>query len=150
MKKKILSRLNGVYYTLFVVMILVATLLWYLFMHGQLVSFAPQSTVGQAVQYIVIAYVIASIPTALYLFKRLCRKISAYEDGQKYALYLKWGIVRMIVIGIGMILGVAAFYLLQGYQSMIWCAAIAAIGLFFCKPNERKIELDLLPDDMQQ
>lgn len=149
MEQQITRRLSRVYYAMFALLIVTATVLWYLLTKQGLTMFDPQSVVGQVLQYIVIVYVIVSIPTALFLFKRLCRKLSKAEDDMKYAAYAKWGIVRIVVIGLGMTLGIAAFYLLQGYQSMLWCAAISAIGLFFCKPNERKMELDLLPEDME-
>ena len=52
-----------------------------------------------------------------------------------------------MTVSFSMLTGIAGYYLLGGYQSMIWIAAIAAIAWYFTKPTERKIELELLPDD---
>ena len=50
-------------------------------------------------------------------------------------------------MGNSLVFGMAAFYLLGGFRSMLWLAAVAAIGLYFCKPTERKMQLELLPYD---
>ena len=46
----------------------------------------------------------------------------------------------------GLMLGVLFFYVM-GSQSMIFCAGIAAIGLFFCKPSQAKISSELQIDE---
>jgi hypothetical protein len=36
------------------------------------------------------------------------------------------------------------------YQSMLWVAAVSAIGWYFTKPSERKMELELQTQDPNQ
>jgi hypothetical protein len=49
-----------------------------------------------------------------------------------------------------MILGIAAFYLMGAYQSMLWITAVSAIGWYFTKPSEAKLQAELLPKDSNQ
>jgi hypothetical protein len=35
------------------------------------------------------------------------------------------------------------------YKSMLWVAAIGAIGWYFTKPTERKMQLELSPSEEQ-
>jgi uncharacterized membrane protein YgaE (UPF0421/DUF939 family) len=66
----------------------------------------------------------------------------------KLKKYRKAGLFRILVIGIGLVLGVLFFYIM-GLQSMIFSAGIAAIALFFCKPSEAKITIDLQLDTQE-
>lgn len=144
MEEKLARRLNGYYYGFFVLAVLVATLGWYLMMKKQMAGFAPLSMAGQVISYIVIFYTILSVAGGLYGFKKACDKVRTLPtDEQKYHAYYGWAVARLCIIGIGVSLGIAAFYLLHAYQSMIWCAAISAIGLFFCKPNPKKVYLEI-------
>ncbi|MCM1034610.1 MAG: hypothetical protein NC038_03155 [Paludibacter sp.] len=149
MEDKLARKLNWLYYGFYVLSCLVATLFWYLITRRQLLAIDPQSVVGNVVQYVVICYVIASVPGCLYAFKRICEKIKCLPDDVKYRAYYKWAVVRICLIGLGIVLGIVAFYILGAYQSMIWCAAIAALGLYFCKPTPRKIQLELTNDIVQ-
>ncbi|MCQ2325496.1 MAG: hypothetical protein MJZ58_04830, partial [Paludibacteraceae bacterium] len=104
----------------------------------------------QTVQYIVIADALFFIPMGLYGFKRRCDKIRRIEDEtEKYAQYKKEAIIRIIVVSNVMVLGIFAYYWMGGYKSMLWVAAIGAIGWYFTKPTPRKIQLELLPPDVE-
>lgn len=143
MEEKTAKRLNWYYYGCYVLAVLGATLLWYLVTKQKIQSFEPQSTVGNVLQYIAIAYTLLSVPAGLYGFKRICNRIRHWEEEPKFRAYFKWAVVRILVIGLGILVNISAFYILRGYQSMLWCAAVSAVALFFCKPMPRKIQLEL-------
>lgn len=148
MEDKIARRLNWFYYGSYVLACLAATLFWYLVTGQSLSVIEPQSVGGNIMQYVVILYVLVTVPGGLYVFKRVCEKIRKMEETQRYAMYYKWAVVRICVIGLGITLCIIAFYVLGGYVSMIWCAAIAALGLYFCKPTPRKIQLELADNNI--
>ncbi|HCS87473.1 MAG TPA: hypothetical protein DIW30_03370 [Bacteroidales bacterium] len=147
MEEKLSKRLMWFYYLCYTLAVLAATLMWFLVTKEKITAFSPQSAVGNVVQYIVIVYTLVSVPGGLYGFKLKCNQIKRMEQPAKYAAYYKWAAARICVVGVGITFGVVAFYLLLGYQSMLWCAAISAVGLFFCKPVPRKIQLELTDDE---
>lgn len=149
MEEKLSKKLTWFYYGCYVLACLVATAMWYMVSRGYMQPIPPQSAQGNVIQYIAIIYTIVSVPGGLYAFKLICNKIKRLESSEKYATYYKWAVVRICVIGIGITLDVAAFYLLSGYKSMLWCGAISAVGLFFCKPMPRKIELELTDEEQK-
>ena len=147
-KKDVVKQLNRVYYGMMAGAVLTAALMYYLIMKGVFSPIDPMSGLGQVIQSIIIFLAVVSIPLGLYLFSRKCKKIRAIEDEtERLQAYLKAGRWRIIVVSYSMLTGIAGYYLLGGYQSMIWIAAVAAIAWYFTKPTERKIELELLPDD---
>ena len=148
MVQQIVKRLNFWYYGIMSVAVLVAALMYFLLQKGLLVPVDRNSACGMAVQYFVILDTLVTIPLGLWLFKRRCRRISKLEDEeQRLSEYGRYAVRRILTVGNSMTFGMAAFYLLGGYQSMLWMAAIAAVGWYFCKPTERKIQLELAPYD---
>ena len=147
-KKEVVKRLNRVYYGMMAGAVLVAALMYYLIMKETVTPIDPMTTAGQTIQGIIIILAVVCIPLGLYLFSRKCKKIRETEDETaRMQAYLKAGRLRIIVVSFSMLTGIAGYYLLGGYQSMIWISAISAIAWYFTKPTERKIELELLPDD---
>ena len=147
-KKDVVKRLNRVYYGMMAGAVVVATLSYYLIMKEIIRPIDPMSGLGQTIQGVIILLAVGCIPAGLYWFTRACRKIRTIEDeGVRMEAYWKSGRWRIVAVSFSMLTGIAGYYLLGGYQSMIWIAAIAAIAWYFTKPTERKIELELLPDD---
>lgn len=143
------TALNVVYYGFYVLTLAIVVLMGYVIDLSN-VALDPQSQTGQIVQYIVIAYILVSIPCALYGFKRLMIRIKTIEDESlRTRMYYRWAMVRMVVIGIGAIVAVAAFYILCSYRSMLWCAAMVLVALYFCKPTDKKayIEMNDIKDE---
>ena len=148
MEKKVNRILNGFYYGFYALAVAAALLMWYLVTQCNLQTHNHLSTIGQAVQYVVIVYVIASVSGALFLFNKVLGKLKQLTDNSlKLRKYMQWAVIRIVLIGTGIILGIVAFYWLEGYKSMIWCAAVSTIGLYFCKPTLRRIELELEQDN---
>lgn len=97
----------------------------------------------QGIQTIVILYVLASVPGALYGFKKKMASVSKIENETLRAqTYTNWAAMRMMLIGLGGVFGIVAFYMLND-QSMLWCAGISILALFFCKPTEKKIFMEM-------
>ena len=87
----------------------------------------------------------------MYLCKKQCTKLSALENvDEKLQGYQKAATWRILLVGNTMIFAIAAFYLMGAYQSMLWVAAVSAIGWYFTKPSVRKMELELQPADPNQ
>ena len=144
MENKVNRVLNIFYYGFYLLVAGAAGLMYYLVKNQLIEVVPPLSALGQTLQYVVIFYVIVSVAGGLYGFKKLMDKLKTKEEQeQKLVQYQKWGIVRICLIGIGGVLGIVAFYLMGGYTSMLWCAAISLIGLYFCKPTLKKMEIEL-------
>ena len=92
-----------------------------------------------------------TIPLGLYLCKKQCKKLSVLENEEEKLLgYKKAATMRILLVSNTMVFAIVAFYLMGAYQSMLWVAAVAAIGWYFTKPSERKMELELQPQDPTQ
>ncbi|MCQ2313322.1 MAG: hypothetical protein MJZ84_07760 [Paludibacteraceae bacterium] len=157
MEKELTKQLNWYYYGMMVLTLISATLGYLLTKQWNLIvpievmdELGHPNSIAQVIQYVVIVDALFFIPMGLYGFKRRVDKIRRIEDEtEKYAKYKKEAIIRIILVSNTMVLGMFAFYLLNGYQSMLWVSAIAAIGWYFTKPTPRKIQLELLPPDVE-
>ncbi len=148
--KQLVKRLNGYYYGMLALTVLAATISYLLIMKDIVLPIDPMSKVGQAIQYIVIIDAIVTIPLGLWLHKRVCKRLSAMEDSEERTVaYYRSARRRILLVSNAMVWGIAAFYLMAGYQSMLWLAAIAAIGWYFTKPTEKKMFMELLPEQEQ-
>lgn len=139
------KQINLVYYALYVAYVLLVVIFGFLLKDSpNMMRFDPLTQPGQSIAYVVILYVIASIPSALWLFKRAMKTVSKMEDeAAKQAKYLSYAVCRVAAIGLGAVLAIVAFYILGTYQPMLWCAGIAVLAQFFCKPTDRKIYLEI-------
>lgn len=143
--KKILRILTLVYYTNYILALLSA-LIGYYFLRNN-IKIDAQSEIGIIISTILIILIIGSVPLTLSIFNRYTKKIVTIEDIEtRIAKYQAAGIVRIQIMGLGLVLGVLFFYLM-GSQSMLFCGGIAAIGLFFCKPTQAKISSELQIDE---
>ncbi len=147
MEEKLAKRLMWWYYSMLGLAVVAATSMYLLLSKGCITTFEAHTVVGQVIQYVVIGWVIATVPGSLAYTKYVCNKIKKADEDIRFARYYNVARLRIVLIGIGVSLGIVAFYLLQGNTSMIFCGGIAAIGLIFCKPNARKIELELLDEN---
>ncbi|MEA4936333.1 MAG: hypothetical protein VB102_06795 [Paludibacter sp.] len=139
--KKILKKLSLVYYLIYIAAILVALIGFQLFKSGYNID--DKSQLGIAVSSVLIILIIGSIPLTLAIFNKKAKQWSMIEDTQtKLKKYEKASIIRLVIIGTGLLLGVLFFFIMNS-QSMIFTAGIAAIALLFCKPAEVKIISEL-------
>lgn len=143
--KKVLRNIQMAYYAIYIAAIAAAAS-GYALMNSDL-RIDPQSEAGIAINSMLIVLIIGAVPLSLWLFSRNTKKWAQLADvHEKLAKYQKGAIIRLLVMGVGLVLGVIFFYVL-GLQSMIFCAGISAIGVFFCKPAEVKIVAELELED---
>jgi hypothetical protein len=151
MEQKIIRTLNVYYYGIMALTLLAGTLAYFLIMKDYVQAIDSLSTLGQTIQYIVIFDALLTIPLGLYLCKKQCSKLAELADSSEQLKgYQKAATLRILLVSNAMVLGIVAFYLMGGYQSMLWVAAVAAIGWYFTKPSQRKMELELQPKDPNQ
>ena len=148
MQKQVLRTLNFFYYAAMVLAVAMAALgFWLVSQKG--ITIDPLEQTGIVLSYIVIFYIIVSVPVSLWRHNRQVKKLKGQTDETaKLGKYKQYGIVRIVLTGIGLAAAVLLFYLIQ-QNSMIFCAGIAAVGLYFCKPTETKLLTDLddnMPD----
>jgi hypothetical protein len=151
MEKNIIKSLNLYYYGVLILTLISGTLSYFLIMKEFVQPIDHMSTLGQVLQYGVIFDALLTIPAGLYLCKRQCAKLTQLSDeNAKYHGYKKAATWRILLVSNTMIFGIAAFYLMGAYQSMLWITAVSAIGWYFTKPSERKMQLELQPQQPDQ
>ena len=144
MEKKIIKSLNLYYYGVLILTLLSGSLVYFLIMKDIVLPIDAMSTLGQVLQYIVIFDALLTIPAGLYLCKRQCVKLAQLTDETaKLEGYKKAATWRILLVSNTMIFGIAAFYLMGAYQSMLWITAVSAIGWYFTKPSETKLQAEL-------
>lgn len=139
MEEKIIKKLNWIYYGQMVIALIVLTTMYYMFSKHLYEPLDSMSQLGKIVQYIVIFDALITIPLGLYLVKLF--------KPQTLDKYFKCAGARILLVSNTMPLGIAAFYWMNGYQSMLWVAAISAIAWYFSKPTLGKMEKEMTPDD---
>ena len=157
MEQQIAKHLNWYYYGMMILAVIAATIMYLLIVKAVVSPIDPLSMAGKVIQYIIIFDALITIPLGLYGFKRACnrllKKVSAEhpiltdEIYSKYQTYAAW---RIVLVSNSMVLGIIAFYCLGCYQSMLWIAAIGAIGWYFTKPTARKVQIELTPQPNQE
>ena len=151
MEQKIIRTLNVYYYAIMALTLLAGTVTYFLIMKDYVTPIDSLSTLGQTIQYIIIFDALITIPLGLYLCKQQCTKLATLEnEAEKLHGYQKAATLRILLVGNTMVFAIAAFYLMGAYQSMLWVAAVSAIGWYFTKPFVRKMELELQPADPNQ
>ena len=149
--EKIIKSLNLYYYGVLILTLLSGTASYFLIMKDIVLPIDSMSTLGQVLQYIVIFDALLTIPAGLYLCKRQCAKLAQLTDETaQYNGYKKAATWRILLVSNTMIFGIAAFYLMGAYQSMLWITALSAIGWYFTKPSVDKLQAELQPKQPDQ
>lgn len=143
--KKTLRTLNIAYYAIYVAAVIAAGAGYFILKSG--INIDPQSQAGITISSILIIFIIGSVPVTLGTFHRYCKKLAISEDQElKIQKYQSASLLRLVIIGTALFLGVLFFYIMHS-QSMIFCAGIAAIALYFSKPTQGKLLTDLNIDE---
>ena len=151
MEKNIIKSLNLYYYGVLILTLISGTLAYFLIIKDIVQPIDPMSMLGQVLQYAVIFDALLTIPAGLYLCKRQCTKLAELTDEtSKLASYKRAATLRILLVSNTMIFGIAVFYLMGAYQSMLWITAVSAIGWYFTKPSEGKLQAELQPKDPNQ
>ncbi len=107
----------------------------------------PLSETGIALNSILILFILGSVPATLAVFNKLTKKWIETDDEQtRLKKYKIAGTIRILILGLALIPGILFFYIMNS-QSMLFCAGIALIALFFCKPTKAKITRELNLDE---
>lgn len=146
--RRIVSQINQAYYLVYTSTILATIIGYYLTMNRET---APdqKSEITLFFSSLVIIYMLISIPSTLAIFHRNLKKWREIEDQfLKHKKYIAGARLRLLIVGFGLVMSVIGhFYLYAGTSNMslIACAGIAAIALFFCKPSINRVinELNL-------
>ena len=110
--KRTLGKLTLVYYIMYVVAILAIAFGYYIMKSEFIID--VKSPTGVTLQSILILYIMASVPAAMYFFHRMTKKWRLIEDEEeKLKQYAKWSIIRIIAVGLGLFAGVVLYYLMQ-------------------------------------
>ena len=83
MEQKIIRTLNVYYYGIMALTLLAGTLAYFLIMKDYVQAIDSLSTLGQAIQYIVIFDALLTIPLGLYLCKKQCSKLAQLADSSE-------------------------------------------------------------------
>jgi hypothetical protein len=141
--EKTIKKIGFIYYLVYTTTIL-ATMVGYLLTMNSTNHIDSKSTMGIALTSIVILYILLSIPLSLGGFHKMTKKWMLIEDeNMKLKTYEKGAIIRLLLIGIGLVGSIIVFFLLRTDVSLIYCAAISAFALLFCKPSQGKIISEL-------
>lgn len=98
--------------------------------------------VKQGIYTFLLIYTIITLPLALKLYNIGEKRIKAIEDkALKNKRTLQYGIAKVLVIGLGLVINILFFYLLKE-RSLIYLAGISAIGLYLAKPKKKDFEED--------
>ena len=145
--KTVIKRLNIWYYGVFFLLVILATATYLLITKQVIPVLDPLSPWGKAIQYVIIFDVLLTVPFGLWWHKHQCRSIAQIEERQvKLAAYYRSAALRICLVSNTMLLAIPAFYILGAYMSMMWVAAISAIGWYFTKPTEKKLYFELHPN----
>ena len=148
MEKNIIKSLNLYYYGVLILTLISGTLAYFLIMKDMVSPIDLMAQLGQVLQYAIIFDALLTIPAGLFFCKRQCTKLAELADEeQKFRGYKKAATMRILLVSNTMIWGIAAFYLMGAYQSMLWITAVSAIGWYFTKPTEAKMQAELQPKD---
>ena len=134
------------YYLVMIVTLIVGMIGYYLAVNLG-IGLYPDTPAATAWYSIIIIYVLASIPFALWLFHYKIKRIKSVPDnGTREKYYIRFGLIRLGLVGFGLIISIFAYFLLR-QNSLIWLAGMAAIAFIFCRPNAIRIESDINPED---
>lgn len=148
--KTVIKRLNIIYYGVFFLLVVLATAAYLLVMKEIIPVIDPLSKWGKVIQYAIIFDVLLTVPGGLWWHKRQCKQIALIDDeSARLTAYYKSAALRICLVSNTMLFAIPAFYILGAYMSMMWVAAIAAIGWYFTKPTEKKLYFELHPNEEQ-
>ena len=91
---------------------------------------------------------LATIPLSLRLFK--FRKIERDLYDRQAPALLKWGLIRMLMIGNLLLFNIAFYYLLAEEPTHGWLAVILVLVLPFIVPTMGRCMAEVTPEDISE
>lgn len=113
----------GLAYYIILIVAIIAAMVCYCFCIRKGMCIASDSPAALVLQYVMIAFVLLSLPFGL--------KFLGDSDEKKF-----W---RLLMYGVGLVACIVCYYV-TGIMSMFWLAAIEAIAIVISKPRKNKNE----------
>lgn len=142
MMNEIRFKLNITYYFVLLLAILSA-MLGYVLAYRKGIFIETHESASVIIYSIIIVYALVSIPLSLKLFSNSLKKISLMPNHiDRKKRYITNGIIRLGVLGFGLVCCVLGYYLLQ-QKGLLWISGIFIISLIFCNPSPKHLENDM-------
>lgn len=98
------------------------------------------------VETLVILLTAACVPVSLKLFAWvMTKKIDTVTIEKALQLYVRWSLVRLLILFVPVIAGLLAYYLLMSHSAAL-CGLIGLTASLFCMPGEKRIRKELQID----
>ena len=124
---------------------IIAAMIGYHLTYQKGLYFDPESQISINYYTATLWYVIITFPLSLKLFSVAVKRFKQIpDDGSREHYYKIYGVLRLIVITIGLIAAILGIYIFQT-KHLFWVAGICMIGIILCKPTENRINTDLTP-----
>ena len=124
---------------------ILAAMIGYHLTYQKGIYFYPESQISITYYTAVLWYVIITFPLSLKLFSLAVKRLKQIpDDGSREHYYKIYGILRIMIITIGLISSILGIYIFQ-VKHLFWVAGISMIGIILCKPTEKRINADLTP-----
>lgn len=124
---------------------IIAAMIGYNFAYQKGVYFDPESQISINYYTAVLWYVIITFPLSLKLFSLAVKRLKQIpDDGSREHYYKIYGILRLLIITLGLIASIIGIYIFQ-VKHLFWVAGICMIGIILCKPTEKRVNADLTP-----
>lgn len=131
----------SVFYGIISLCVLLGTLGFFVF-REYVVGIDPYTDSVVVLKTVVVLFTLFSIPVTLKLSKVKINKIQHEKDEIKFPAYLNIAIVRLLVIGLGLILNVFLYTIFRD-NYYLFCACISGFTILFCIPGKQKIKEEL-------
>ena len=139
MEEKIIRTLNGYYYGIMVLTLVLLGAMYYLTSQPDFEAMNPNGNPGMILQYVAMFMTLLCIPAGLYMVK--------FFKPETLDKYRSIATGRILIVGWTMPMNIALYYLFGCYKPMMWLAAISAIAWYFTKPTLGKMEQVMTPKD---
>lgn len=124
---------------------IIAAMIGYNLVYQKGVYFDPESQISINYYTAVLWYVIITFPLSLKLFSLAVKRLKQIpDDGSREHYYKIYGILRLVIITLGLIASILGIYIFQ-VKHLFWVAGICMIGIILCKPTEKRVNADLTP-----
>ncbi|MEA4936844.1 MAG: hypothetical protein VB102_09400 [Paludibacter sp.] len=139
----IIKNISFVYYMVYTFTILLTIVGYFLDLNNMGFS-VDNGIVVDSLTTILIIYVIFSIVFSFYYFYKRIKLLRSTDDDLEIRLekYKQVSILRIILIGVGLLSGIVIFYLLRS-EIILYSIGTSALFLILSKPSETKMISDL-------
>ena len=140
MTEEIHKKLSIIFYAMFFNSIVFAFLFYYF---GKQTTITVITQTDMILQTIAILMLLVCVPVALKLYFTKVKALQNIENKEeKLRNYFSWNIVRLAFIEGSLFFSLIVYFITQN-DSMLFCAGIAMMTLFLCKPNLNRIKEEL-------